>query len=67
MPARYFRVSTCRTSVVSVAMLIFPEARSPGPELEYVADGLCDPTCTAISMSTPAVSASLAASALFAA
>src|ERR1700753_3193877 len=31
MPARYFRVSTCRTSVLRVARLIWPDFTSCGP------------------------------------
>ena len=59
MPARNFRFSTCRTSLLMVAMLTLPLFTRSGPYRVYVENWLG--TCTPISMSTPAVSASCAA------
>ena len=59
MPARYLSVSTWRTRVFTWAIVILCWASNVGPAFSYVEFGLC--SWTAISMSTPAVSASCAA------
>src|ERR1700759_4526825 len=61
MPARYFRVSTCRTSLLRVAMLTWPDFTSWGRYRVEVDNSLG--AWPPISMVAPALMASWAASA----